>query len=251
MQNDFTYKIMEPDESLEDFVQCFWFIRYQSDKNAERVAIPDGKIDLLLFKSETEPFYITLNGLETQPRQFQHVQNVITFAVSFKPLGVEYILNGSIANIVNSTQKLPCNFWNFNVNDLNNFDAFCKKATQKIYSLLPKEIDNRKRKMFELIYATNGAISIKELSKKCFWSRQQINRYFNQKFGLSAKVYCNIIRFRASFQHIREGKLFPQQDFADQSHFIKEVKKFTSVSPKELSKNLNERFIQFSVLDLK
>ena len=146
---------------------------------------------------------------------------------------------------------LPTDFWNFSADDLNDFDLFCEKATQKIKSLLPKDIDERKRKLFDLIYTTNGAISIKELSEKVFWSRQQINRYFNQQFGLSAKAYCNIIRFRSSFQHIKEGKLFPQQNFADQSHFIKEVKKLSGVSPKVLSKNQNERFIQFSLLPTK
>ncbi len=251
MKNDLTYKIIEPDKSLADFVECFWFIHHQSDEKAERIAIPDGKIDLLLFKSETEPFYITLNGLETRPRQFLHIQNTVTFAVSFKPMGAEYILHRTIAAIVNSSQKLPNDFWNFNVDDLSDFDAFCQKAILKIQSLLPKEVDIRKRKLFDLINATNGVISVKELSEKSFWSRQQINRYFNRQFGLSAKAYCNIIRFRSSFQDIKMGKLFPQQDFADQSHFIKEVKKLSSVSPKELLKNQNERFVQFLVLDAK
>jgi len=146
---------------------------------------------------------------------------------------------------------LPPNFWNFSADDLNDFDLFCEKAIKKIQSLLPSEIDNRKRKLFELIYSSNGVITIKELSEKSFWSRQQINRYFHQQFGLTAKAYCNIIRFRASFQHIKEGKLFPQQNFADQSHFIKEVKKLSGVSPKELLKNQNERFIQFSTLESK
>ncbi len=251
MNNDLNYKIIKPDKSLAYLVDCFWFIHHQSDDKADRIAIPDGKVDLLLSKSDKEPFHITLNGLETQPRQFQHIQNALIFAISFKPLGVEYILNRSIADIVNSTQKIPNNYWDFNIGDLNDFELFCKKATQKIQSLLPKDIDNRKQKLFDLIYATNGEISITELSQKAFWSRQQINRYFNQQFGLSAKAYCDIIRFRASFQHIKEGKLFPQLDFADQSHFIKEVKKLSSVSPKELLKNQNERFIQFSVLDPK
>jgi hypothetical protein len=51
--------------------------------------------------------------------------------------------------------------------------------------------------------------------------------------------------FQASLSHIKEGKLFPQLNYYDQSHFIKEIKKFSGVSPKELFKNQNDRFYNF------
>src|SRR6187551_2773962 len=104
------------------------------------------------------------------------------------------------------------------------------------------------QKLFDLIYSSNGSLPVKELSDKVFWSSRQINRYFNEQFGISLKAYCNILRFRASFSHIKDGKLFPHENFADQSHFIKEVKKLSGVSPKELKRNQNDRFIQFSTL---
>ncbi|MBS1690133.1 MAG: helix-turn-helix transcriptional regulator, partial [Bacteroidetes bacterium] len=136
----------------------------------------------------------------------------------------------------------------FTENDLQDFARFVEKATKKIRSLLPKEIDERKRKLFELIYESKGAITVKELSEKVFWSSRQINRYFNQQFGISPKVYCNILRFRASLEHIAKGRLFPEEHFFDQNHFIKEVKKFSGVVPKELSKNENDRFILLSAI---
>jgi AraC-like DNA-binding protein len=94
-------------------------------------------------------------------------------------------------------------------------------------------------------------MSIKELSEKVFWSSRQINRYFNQQFGLSLKAFCNILRFRASLEHIAHGKLFPELNFTDQNHFIKEIKRFSGVVPKELSKNKNDRFVLLSVLKQK
>ena len=117
--------------------------------------------------------------------------------------------------------------------------------------VLPAAIDERKRKLFELIFAGNGEISVKELSEKIFWSARQINQYFNQQLGLSLKAYCNILRFQASLQDIKEGKLFPQLNFYDQSHFIKATRKLSGVSPKVLKQNQNDRFIQFSMLKQK
>src|SRR5690606_3245992 len=131
-------------------------------------------------------------------------------------------------------------FWDFHKNDLNDFGVFQKKASQKIQSLVPERIDDRKRQLFELIYDYKGELTVQELSEKVYWDSRQINRYFNQRFGVSLKTYCNIIRFRSSFQNIKEGKLFPEQKFADQSHFIKEIKKHSGVSPKELNKNIKD-----------
>ena len=91
-------------------------------------------------------------------------------------------------------------------------------------------------------------MTVKELSEKVYWSSRQINRYFNQQFGISLKAYCNILRFGSSFKHISEGKLFPEQNFTDQNHFIKEIKRYAGVTPKELSKNKDGRFINIAAI---
>lgn len=213
--------------------------------------IPDGKFELFFSKAALVPFQISLTGLETMPKPNPPSPNSVTFAISFKPLAAEYVFGHPIAGILDGEVLLPDDFWGFNINDLNDFDLFCVKATNKIYSSISGTIDPRKRDLFNYIYSTNGETGVKELSEKVFWSSRQINRYFNQQYGISLKSYCNIVRFHASFEHIRKGKLFPEGNFADQSHFIKEIKRLSGVSPKLLNKNPNDRFIQFSVLPIK
>lgn len=251
MNSDFHYKIIKPNKSLAGFVENIGMFHNRSDEAKEVVVMPDGRIDLFFSQSASGSFHVILVGLETYPEQRIIPAQTLTFAISFKPLAVEYILQTSIADLLNSAKYLPDDFWNFTADDLNNFDTFYKKASQKIKAFIPPEIDERKRRLFELIYSSNGEMSVKELSEKVFWSSRQMNRYFNQRFGLSLKAYCTILRFRASLQHIAEGKLFPELNFTDQNHFIKEIKKFSGVVPKELSKNKNGRFILLSVLKQK
>lgn len=248
MSNDLEYKIVKPGKQLSDFVDSFWFLHNQSDVPKDTTGLPDGLVDVLLSKSDTDPFSIAQLGGLTQYEQAKVSANSLIFCISFKLLAVEYIFKENISDIVNSGRLLPEGFWGFTETDMLNFDHFVEKATQKIISLLPEEIDERKRKLFELIYSAKGAITVKELSKKVFWSSRQINRYFKQQFGLSLKAYCNILRFRASLEHIAKGQLFPEENYFDQNHFIKEVKKFSGVAPKELSKNKNDRFILLSAI---
>lgn len=243
MSNNLKYKLIKPAKSLTDFVYCFSSLQNLSNFS-EGIIIPNGRIDLLFCK-RGDQFQIILMGLETKPKPMPKLDINAFFAISFNPLALEYILHQSIAELVDSGKELPNDFWDFNIDDLNNFDAFCEKASQKLRLLLPQKIDEHKRRLFELIYLADGEVSIKELSEKVHWSERQINRYFNQQLGISLKTYCSILRFQASLPYIKEGKLSPQLNFTDQSHFIKEIKKLSGVSPKELFKNQNDRFLQF------
>jgi len=244
------FHLIEPDHQISDFVYCFSSFNNVSAIQ-EGIIIPNGKIDLILSLTEDGDFRIVLLGLETQPKMAPQEPLSKFFSVSFHPLALEYILKMSVADLLNKGRLLPGNFWEFNVDDLNDFKAFCDKVTDKVVSLLPDVVDKRKQDLFNQIIVTQGDVKVQELSEKIAWSPRQINQYFNKYLGVSLKTYCNILRFQASLRHIWEGNLYPQLNYTDQSHFIKEVKKLSGVSPKELSKNENGRFLQFLVYDKK
>jgi len=252
MFNDLIYKSIKPNKKLSDFVDSFWCMQNKSDQTLETIGLPDGRIDLSLIKTAETSFQIRLLGLGTQQYEKGEIPaSSQTFVISFKLLAAEYVFHESIVEILNSGKLLENHFWDFNENDLDDFELFYEKASSKIESLLVKEIDNRKQKLFRLIYETNGNLTVKELSEQSNWNSRQINRYFNQYFGISLKAYCSILRFRASLEHIAKGKLFPEENFTDQTHFIKEIKKISGSLPKELFQNKNDRFILLSALSSK
>jgi len=246
--NDIEWKIIKPQNELNDFVESFWMLTNHTDKEHQIVILPDGRFDIIFLLSDKEGFQTTLKGLDTEPEKTTIPANTIFFAVSFKLLAIEYLLEVKVHSLLNKGINLPKNFWEITPNELTDFSAFYEKVSAKMISLIKLTIDNRKRKLFDFIYASNGTLTVKELSEKVFWSNRQINRYFNQTFGISLKAYCNIFRFKSSLYHIKNGKLFPELNFADQNHFIREVKKMSGVTPKELSKNKNDRFILLSAI---
>ena len=187
-------------------------------------------------------------GLEAQPATKILKAKTKIFAISLNLLAIEYLLNEKISGFLNKAKPLPNGFWEIFEDDIENFDSFCSKATAIIKKQVNIKVDDRKRKLFELIYSSCGAYSVGDLSEAVCWSSRQINRYFNQQFGMPLKTYCNILRFKASLTHLKKGVLYSEENFSDQAHFIKNVKKFAGVVPTELSKNKNDRFIQLSVL---
>lgn len=252
MNEALKYQIIQPQAELKDFVESFWQLENNSECGKEIIVVPDGRVDLFISHSKEQGFHMTLSGLESEAECVIFEARTVIFAISFNLLAIEYILDQPISSLLNGTTMLPDNFWGFKEEDLSDFEAFCTKSSAfLIEALRQKTIDPRKQKLFELIYANHGELSVQALSESVNWSERQINRYFNEQFGISLKSYSTILRFRASFSHIKAGKLFPEQNFTDQAHFIREVKKFSGVTPKELYKNTKDRFIQFSTLPRK
>ena len=230
---------------LADFVESIWMLENTADTTHEIVVLPNGKFDIIFLQLQNEPHQVAQIGLETEPGQASIPSKAVLFAISFKLLALEYLLDMKTASIVNNAQLLPADFWGITRYDLTDFENFHEKVSVKMKSLIKPDIDSRKQKLFELIYFSKGTLSVKELSEKVFWSSRQINRYFNEHFGISLKAYCSILRFEESLPYITAGKLFPELNFTDQNHFIKEVKRLSGVVPKELFRNKNDRFLLF------
>lgn len=245
-KGDIDYWSMPPAEAVSHLVESFWMLTNKSGKPLAVTVLPDGRIDASFSFGDRQG--IVLLGLESGPSRAEIPPDFTLFSISFRPLAVGYLFKDFLPILPDSAMVLPADFFGVTMDGFQDIEQFCAVLTENIISMLKKRIDERKRKLFDLIYATNGSISVGELSEKTFWTSRQINRYFRDTIGVSLKTYCNIIRFRASFQHIREGRLFPDQNYADQSHFIREIKKYAGVVPKELARNKNDRFIQFSTL---
>ncbi|MGI4886587.1 MAG: DUF6597 domain-containing transcriptional factor [Janthinobacterium lividum] len=241
-----SYRAAAPPPELAEFVESFWWLANQSDAEQRVTLVPDGRPDVLFSDAATEPYHVALIGLDSQPSTQVIPPNCRMLAISWKLLAVEYLLPVRIADLLHSGRHLPADYLGVTAADLTDFDGFCAKVSGQLARLVPLAVDARKRKLFGLLYASQGALTVEALAGGAGWSSRQINRYFQQMFGLSLKAYCNILRFRASFPHLKAGKLFPEQNFADQAHFIREVKKYAGVVPKELARNQDDRFIQFA-----
>ena len=237
---------LAPNKDLFPFIESFWMIQNEGDKDQELATFPDGGIDLYFFHSEQYPFVGSLVGLETGAQVGVMPANSILLGVRLKLLASEYLLKTSVAEIINDTRSIENGFADIKQADLFCFSTFCEKLSIYFLSMLTSPIDPRKKVMSELIYQTNGAISVAEISQASHWSSRQINRYFNKWLGLPMKNYCDILRFRHSFESLKEGNLYPEDGFNDQSHFIRLIKKYSHLTPKQLSQDKDDRFVQLS-----
>lgn len=251
--NDISYKELFPEGLLADFVKCFWRAENLSGNTHKFTILPDGCFGIIFQFYEKKLQAIFLKGIWTKPFEIIFPPNATFYAIRFKPLAVDAIPIFSVSEIVDQNIALEKSFWGINELPFKNIHQFSNLLTTKILasSRTSKIIDPRKQRLFDLLFEVQGSLSVDEIARTIFWGSRQINRYFREQFGLSLKTYCNILKVYASYPQIAKGKFYPQQDYYDQAHFIKNVRQYTGANPKTLYQYKRERFIQLSIIDNK
>ena len=243
------YKEFQPDKLLTDFVKNYWWFDNSTTKQLDFTILPDGCFDLIVSFNNYQQEEISLTGIWTKQVEVSIEPNRQLFGIRFKLLAVDYILQQSITSFRDSEQINENGFWQLHktkVKDLEDVNTLNKIMLSILGS--QKGIDSRKQNLFNLLYETNGEKTVELYSKQVFWTSRQINRYFKDRFGIPLKSYCKILKCFASFNHIKKGQLYPEQNYFDQSHFIKDLKKHTGNNPTELFENKNDRFLQLATM---
>ena len=99
-----------------------------------------------------------------------------------------------------------------------------------------QEEDNVFEYCVSKISTSKGKITIQELEKKTGYSSRWLNIKFTDNLGISPKNLSSIIRFKQYYNAFANNDelSFMKNDFYDlyydQSHFIKEFKRFTGLS---------------------
>jgi AraC-like DNA-binding protein len=242
------YEEIKTDGYLSNFVKCFWNSETLT-KSSEHTILPDGYFDLIVEIKNKKISSIKLTGIWTVPIDIKTEIQTEVFAVRFKPLAIELLENINLKALLNSSINLSTDFIGIDNLAFDNLKDFCKHIENYLQNRIEKTnpINDLKIRLFNEIFKRE-VFNVQELSEKVFWTSRQINRYFNCNFGLSLKEYLKILRCNQTYKAISNNRLTLQSNYFDQSHFIKEIRKYTGVTPKELKKNENDRFLQLSTI---
>jgi AraC-like DNA-binding protein len=98
----------------------------------------------------------------------------------------------------------------------------------------------------QAIQKYNGLVSLQFLQNELHTTERTFQRMFKMHIGVSPKTFNKIIQFQQAFQQFSNGQFSKLGDIAyqngyfDQSHFIRDFRDFTSVSPSEYLKRIAE-----------
>src|SRR6478752_2339193 len=138
-----TIKSALPDISISHFVHSFWMLENTTGKDIPSTVLPNGMVDLILIKTNSQNWEIVVRGIDTTPSQVTIAANTKMFSIGLKLLAVEYLLGDSIKDVLNEGRTIEGDFWRFERNDFTSLNKFCNKATQKIKAVSSDDIDSR------------------------------------------------------------------------------------------------------------
>ena len=187
-----------------------------------------------------------MTGLWSDEKVINIPAGTSTFGCRLKVLAPEYLLYQKVGTIFQGRKVLDESFLNLKAFDLTCFESIVEQWEKALLAnRTTKKIDAHKLRLSQLLDKMKGLISVQEVSNQIYWSNRQINRYLNEYLGVSLKQFLNIQRVYYSFFKIRSGQLYPEDDgFYDQAHFIREVRKHTGDTPKNLYHGQNGKFLQ-------
>ncbi len=263
------FRHIEPHFLLKDYIEKMWIFQSSGKMPIEdmRLVVPNANIKLTVSYQNgivaaingksflSKEHDITLAGLIDVPVILDADEDVTTetIGVEFNPQGAyrffHFTLN-DIQNQIYSLTDILGNIGNRLIEHINNTKALQQKIIVLQQFLLSQLSLSNEDLIFEYcikkIASSKGRITIKELEKKTGYSSRWLNIKFNNKLGVSPKNLCSIIRFKQYYQGFISGneKLFSRNDFYevyyDQSHFIKDFKRFTGLPPARFEKQIND-----------
>jgi AraC-like DNA-binding protein len=94
-----------------------------------------------------------------------------------------------------------------------------------------------------LILNSKGKVSLQSLRESLHVTERTLERQFEDQVGVSPKQFIKIIQFNTSLNQLSEevytklSDIAYENEYADQSHFIRMFKKFTGKTPSEFLKS--------------
>ena len=222
-------------KELENYCMCIWTMKSKKvlNKTISNNILPDACIDIVIdfansticfagFSKETD--YM---GVRLKPSIFYLLFNIVADKVMdneifFSNIEKEISID-SILNLENTNERIEY---------------------LKVYLLQKTEdkIEMPFITLVEEIYNNPKDQNVIDIAKKLGYNERHLYRVFKVNFGVSPKVLLNILRLHLCLTLILEKNMNLVDianlcGFYDQSHLIREIKRYTGISPLKIIEN--------------
>ena len=248
------YKRIAPEQGLEDLVECYWIIENPDPTPVIQKIIPDGFTEIIFHYGD--PYRIKLDEkwklqkkslLAGQISKHFSLRNTGIsgiFGIKMKPTAMTHLFGLSMDRFTDRVSHLHLATKNilkpFQKKLLSNHDD--QKMIEESNNFFTELVTKKKINLtaadeaVNTIFEKNGMLNVSDLCKTTGVGERRLQSLFSKYIGLSPKFYSRLIRFSYIFHLIQENdqswsSLAYDAAYYDQSHFIRNFKKFTGENP--------------------
>lgn len=225
-------------KELENYCMCIWTMKSKKilDKTISNNILPDACIDIVIDFTNNA---VCFAGFSKETKDFGLDKKIDYMGVRLKP-GIFYLLFNIPADKIMDSE-IPFN----NIEKEISIDRILdlEDTNERIeylknYLLLKSKgkTDLAFVEILEKLYKNPKEQSVTDIAKDFGYNKRHLYRVFKTNYGVSPKVLLNILRLHLCLTLILEENMNLIDiallcGFYDQSHFIKEIKRYTGFSP--------------------
>jgi AraC-like DNA-binding protein len=267
------FRQIPPPTYLADYIRYFWVVE-SNDTDLSSTAfrtIADGSPGLIfqhrdkgiLYQNDKELPGAILYGQATRHAELRISGRFNTIGIFFYPHALKSIFGLNADELTDTCIDLDLlpDEKGFHLSDrLSNvpslqsqIDALCSFLLAQL-TKNDRFADKRMQHALHRIQQANGNISVKTLREELQLSERCFERRFKQHIGVTPKLFARISQFQACMQLLRQSdynKLSDiafENEYADQSHFIRAFKEFAGFSPFQFRKRSKELIENLSIV---
>lgn len=247
-----------PVEQLKPYIK--YYVVSENDEENEYKVFPitglvigfqfKGKLTSIVHKSENQLASAGISGMADGYKIFKNSAEIGTVLIYFTETGFIHFATHPANELFNLSLSLEEIFPKSIILSVEerlagaNNDLHRIKIVEQFLISQLKDIQTDKMivEAVKMIYKSNGNIRIKELTEKLLISQSPFEKRFRKIVGTTAKKFASIVRFNGVLDQFNQTKTLSEicydNNFFDQSHFIKDFKQFTGDTPDQFKKML-------------
>ena len=261
------FSILPPPEILKNDIEC---VRIAEHSGEEAIAIkvsPNGMPGIVFHQNNGQaaleqivtqsgriscPPPLFLYGPVIEPSIMTYKREAFTtIQVIFKPHALKTLLGINASTLAPGWAELH----EFGAGDLPSQLMEARNGQERMTLLTnylvakfmqEKSRDTLVEESLRLIHTNIGSLHVKDLLDSLNISERQFERRFTQTVGLTPNVYLRMKRFNEAIRMIKTRRFKRLTDvafalnFSDQSHFIRDFKAFSGMTPESLSQKVDD-----------
>ncbi len=271
------YLKFKPVAELAPYVECFFIWRTDRCATVQYIDTPPSAFPAFVFNLRT-PTKVAMDhqAFIDTPLSFisgQCLKNytlelsapLLQIGIVFKPTGIHHLYGLSMFEFTNSRIDLQ-DILGSEMNDLLDQLQSAKDDIIRIHIVENMLLERLIERLpvcdgvdaaASTIIDRYGNVQVSDILVGSCMSRRKFERYFLRKVGISPKFYARIRRYGyicsliAGKRSVAWDQLLYRVGFYDQSHFIKDFKEFSGVSPNQYLHTNKELAHQLEALDLR
>jgi AraC-like DNA-binding protein len=261
------FTILPVPEILKNDVECFRRAEYTGEEGLAIKVSPNGVPGIVFQQNNGRsaieqiithsgrtacPPPLFLYGPVIEPSVMTYKREAFTtIQVIFKPYALKTLLGINASTLAHGWAE-PHEFW---AEDLTSQLMEARNGQERMTLLTSflvaffkqeKPRDTLVEESLRLMHTNIGALHVKDVLDAFHISERQFERRFTQMVGLTPHVYLRVKRFNEAIRLIKTRHFERLTDvasalnFSDQSHFIRDIKAFSGMTPKSLSQRVDD-----------